>query len=138
MKKTKTRHQFHLTGDLGAKLEKLCRAPGTNKSALVAKAVEAFLEHRGECELDQRYGQRLDRMSRDITRVRHDNEMILESLALFIRFSITLNANTPPPDKATQAIAQERFLKFTEQVGRQIASGKSVLAPTSDQSKETP
>ena len=46
MKTTKTRHQFHLTAELGAKLEKLCRAPGTNKSALVAKAVEAAKETR--------------------------------------------------------------------------------------------
>jgi hypothetical protein len=45
-------------------------------------------------------------------------------LALFIRFSITLHAHTPVPDKATQSIAQERFDKFVEQVGRQIASGK--------------
>jgi predicted DNA-binding protein len=125
MQVAKTRHQFHLTPGLSEKLERLSRRPGATKSDIIAKAFEAFLERRGESELDQRYAQRLDRLSRDLGHVRRDIEMILESLALFIRFSITLNAHTPAPDKATQAIAQERFLKFVDQVGRQIAGGKS-------------
>ncbi|TKB05649.1 MAG: CopG family transcriptional regulator, partial [Mesorhizobium sp.] len=76
----------------------------------------------------RRYGVRLDRLSRDLAHVRRDSEVILESLALFIRFSITLHAHTPVPDRATQAIAQERFEKFVEKVGRQIASGKKSLS----------
>jgi hypothetical protein len=65
--------------------------------------------------------------------LRRDVEIVLESLALFIRFSITLNAHTPAPDKATQAVAQERFQKFVEQVGRQIAAGKKSLGPKPDE-----
>ncbi|CDX12224.1 conserved hypothetical protein [Mesorhizobium plurifarium] len=127
MKSHRIRHQFLLEPELSEKLDNLSRDPSTTKSAVVAKAVEAFIERRGENELDRRYGVRLDRLSRDLAHVRHDTEMILESLALFIRFSITLHAHTPVPDRATQAIAQDRFDKFVEQVGRQIASGKSSL-----------
>lgn len=127
MKNGKKRHQFSLDGALSDKLETLCRRPGTTKSEIVAKAVEAFLEMRGEREIDRRYGRRLDTLSRDLGRVRRDAEMILESLALFIRFSITLNAHTPLPDEATQAIARERFFRFVDQVGRQMASGKTSL-----------
>ncbi|CDX37947.1 CopG family transcriptional regulator [Mesorhizobium sp. LCM 4577] len=127
MKSHRIRHQFLLEPELSEKLDNLSRDPSTTKSAVVAKAVEAFIERRGENELDRRYGVRLDRLSRDLAHVRHDTEMILESLALFIRFLITLHAHTPVPDRATQAIAQDRFDKFVEQVGRQIASGKSSL-----------
>ncbi|EKF39857.1 CopG/DNA-binding domain-containing protein [Nitratireductor indicus C115] len=127
MKPERIRHQFLLDPELSRKLDQLSRNPSTTKSEIVAKAVEAFIDHRGENELDRRYGRRLDRLSRDLDHVRRDAEMILESLALFIRFSITLHAHTPVPDKATQAIAQERFRKFVEQVGRQIASGKRSL-----------
>lgn len=127
MKSQRVRHQFLLEPELSEKLDNLSRDPSTTKSAVVAKAVEAFIERRGENELDRRYGVRLDRLSRDLAHVRHDTEMILESLALFIRFLITLHAHTPVPDRATQAIAQDRFDKFVEQVGRQIASGKSSL-----------
>ncbi|OHV86668.1 CopG family transcriptional regulator [Mesorhizobium sp. ORS 3428] len=131
MKPHRIRHQFLLDPELSEKLDDLSRDPSTTKSAVVAKAVEAFIERRGENELDRRYGVRLDRLSRDVARIRHDAEMILESLALFIRFSITLHAHTPVPDKATQAIAHERFDKFVEQVGRQIASGKRSLGKES-------
>ncbi|MUT31344.1 MULTISPECIES: CopG family transcriptional regulator [Mesorhizobium] len=127
MKTYRIRHQFLLDPELSERLENLSRDPSTTKSAIVAKAVEAFIERRGENELDRRYGVRLDRLSRDLIQVRRDAEMILESLALFIRFSITLHAHTPVPDKATQAIAQDRFDNFVEQVGRQIASGKRSL-----------
>lgn len=125
MQAKKTRHQFLLDPALSEKFERLCRHPGAKKSDLVAKAVTAFLDRRGESELDQRYAKRLDRLSRDIAHVRRDVETALESLALFIRFVITLNAHTPVPDKATQAVANERFLKFIDQVGRQIAGGRS-------------
>ncbi|MER9145648.1 CopG family transcriptional regulator [Mesorhizobium sp. M0871] len=127
MKSHRIRHQFLLEPALSEKLETLSRNPSTTKSAIVAKAVEAFIERRGENELDNRYGRRLDRLSRDLDHIRADIEVILESLALFMRFSITLHAHTPVPDRATQAIAQERFDKFVEQVGRQIASGKRSL-----------
>lgn len=127
MKPARIRHQFLLDPELSEKLAQLSRNPSTTKSEIVAKAVQAFIDQRGENELDRRYGKRLDRLSRDLDHVRRDAEMILESLALFIRFSITLHAHTPVPDKATQAIAQERFQKFVEQVGRQIASGKRSL-----------
>jgi predicted DNA-binding protein len=133
MKAERIRHQFLLEPALSEKLEALARRPGATKSEIVAKAIEAFIERRGENELDQRYAKRLDRISREIEHVRRDVDVVLESLALFIRFSITLNAHTPAPDKATQALAQERFQKFVEQVGRQIAGGKRSLGPKGEE-----
>ncbi|WP_054310775.1 hypothetical protein [Mesorhizobium sp. 1M-11] len=127
MKPSRIRHQFSLDAELSEELVNLSRNPSTTKSAILAKAVKNLVEQRGENELDRRYGIRLDRLSRDLGHVRRDVEIILESLALFIRFSITLHAHTPVPDKATQAIALERFDKFAEQVGRQIASGRRSL-----------
>lgn len=129
MKTERIRHQFLLDSDLSEKLDRLAAHPSTTKSEIVAKAVEAWIERRGESELDQRFRQRLDRLSRDVERIRRDVEIVLESLALFIRFTITLNAHTPAPDKATQRQAQERFQKFVEQVGRQIAAGGKSLGP---------
>jgi predicted transcriptional regulator len=136
MKAGRIRHQFLLEPALSEKLEQLARRPGATKSEIVAKAVEAFIERRGENELDQRYSKRLDRLSRDIDRMRRDVEIVVESLALFIRFSITLNAHTPAPDKATQAIAQERFQKFVEQVARQISGGKKSLGAKGEENSQ--
>lgn len=127
MTAAKIRHQFLLDADLSARLNKLSQHPGTTKSAVIAKAVTALLDRRGETELDTRFRTRLDRMSAQLSRLERDQRILLESLALFIRFEITLNAHTPAPDKATQAVARERFQKFIEQVGRKFASGKRSL-----------
>lgn len=132
MTSARIRHQFFLDADLSERLERVSRHPGTTKSAVIAKAVQDLLDRRGENELDARFRTRLDRMGNQLSRLECDNQILLESLALFIRFVITLNAHTPAPDKATQAVAQERFQKFIEQVGRQIASGKRSLGRGDD------
>lgn len=92
MKSRKIRHQFLLDNEQSAKLEQLCRRSSVTKSNFVARAIEVFLESRNESETDKRYAQRLNRISRNLSQVRSDTEMILESLALFIRYSITMNA----------------------------------------------
>ncbi|MDD4616383.1 MAG: CopG family transcriptional regulator [Alphaproteobacteria bacterium] len=134
MSNKKIRHQFLLEPDLSEKLESLCRLPGATKTDVVAKAIRAFIDRRGETEIDQRYAKRLDNLSADLRHVRRDAEMILESLALFIRFSIALNASKPLPDKAAMAIAHERYLRFVDEIGRRMAQGKKPFA--ADDQKE--
>lgn len=124
MKNKKIRHQFLLEPDLTEKLESLCRLPGATKTDVVAKALRAFIDRRGETEIDQRYAKRLDSISSSMVHIRSDVEMILESLALFIRFNIAMNAAKPMPDKAAYASAHERYLRFVDLVGRHIAQGK--------------
>lgn len=121
MRHHKIRHQFYLDLALSSKLEEVARR--TSKSEVIARAVVSFLEQRGENELDKRYGLRLDRISRELSLIRQNLEVCIESLALFIRFVITLNAHIPAPDKATQAVAQERFHNFIDQVGKHVAGG---------------
>ena len=94
----------------------------------MAKALEAFLDRRGQSEEDSRYSERLDRLSRENGRIRRNTELLIESLAVFIRYCFMMNANKPVPDKTAQAVANETFLKYVNQVGRQIAKGKSLLA----------
>jgi len=135
----KIRYQVFVDEDMAEKIETFCRQARITKSSLINKAVIANFEQRGETEIDQRYCKRLDKLSDDLERLRsvlelprrdlehiqRDVEMILESLALFIRFSIAINAYMPMPDKATMAVAHERYLRFVDQVGHQIARGRS-------------
>ncbi len=124
MKTTKIRHQFLLESALSEKLEMLCRRSRSSKGAVVAKAIETFIERRGVSELDERFAKRLDQHSRDLGKARSEIEMILESLALFIRYSVYLTYHMPLPDRAGQAFAHKRYEDFVEEVGRRIARGK--------------
>ena len=58
--------------------------------------------------------------------------VLLSSLALFVRYQLTVTAPLPEADKAAQAVGRERFRRFVDQVGRQLATGRSIGARASD------
>jgi len=122
-KQFKTRHQLYLSADVAEKLEALAAKPGASKSAILADAVQAWLTRRGTKELDDRFALRLDRVSAQLARIERDQQILLESLALFIRYYLTINAPLPEPDQAARAVGRDRFQAFIDQVGRHIARG---------------
>jgi hypothetical protein len=109
---------------LSDRLEALARAPGASKSALLAAAVGAWLDRRGTDELEQRFARRLDRLSDQLARIERDGQVQVESLALFIRYMLAVNAPLAEEDEAGRTIARERFAAFVERVARQLASGR--------------
>ena len=127
MKPRKIRHQLFLDPAISAQLEELAAKPGASKSAILADAVEAWLNRRGSHELDDRFGQRLNRMSAQLNRIERDEMVLLESLALFVRYQLMVTAPLPEPDAAIRAIGRDRFQAFVDQVGRQMADGRRSL-----------
>jgi len=123
----KPRHHLYLDDELTAQLEALAAKPGSSKSAIVADALRQYLARRGAHDIDEALKIRLDRQSRQMERLERDGQVLLESLALFIRYQLTVTAPLPEPDKAARAVGQERFQKFIDQVGRQIAGGNRTL-----------
>src|SRR3546814_3080287 len=55
------RHQLFLGEDLSARLEALAAKPGASKSAILADALTAWLNRQAASELENKFGQRLDR-----------------------------------------------------------------------------
>jgi len=128
----KVRHQLFLPPPLSDRLEALAARPGASKSAVLADAVTAWLNRRGASELEDRFSLRLDRLTGAISRVERDSQVILETLALFIRFELAIQAPLAENDHAGRAAAKARFEAFVAQVGRQVASGVRTLSPSSE------
>ena len=125
----KPRHNIYIDEETSAELEALAAKPGASKSAIITDAIRHYIRHRGAHVLDEALRIRLDRLTRENNLIRRDIDVLTESLAFFVRLYLTFNAHTPIPDKATRAVAQERYQKFVEQVGRRIAGGKRSLGP---------
>lgn len=123
------RHQLFLPPALSERLEALARAPGVSKSRILAQALGQFLERKGADEVELRFAQRLDRLSNQLARIERNGHVELESLALFIRYMLTVNAPLPEGDKAAQAIGRDRFAAFVERVGQSLAIGRLTLLP---------
>lgn len=123
----KPRHHLYLDNELTAKLDALASKPGTSKSAIVADALRSYLTRRGAKELDDLLKVRLDRVTTQLGRIERDIQILLESLALFIRYEFTVTAPLPEADQAAaRAVAQDRYQAFIEQVGRRIAAGRTI------------
>lgn len=123
----KPRHHLYLDDELTAKLDALAAKPGTSKSAIVADALRAYLARRGAKELDDLLKVRLDRVTTQLGRIERDIQILLESLALFIRYSFSVTAPLPESEQAAaRAVAQDRYQAFIEQVGRRMAAGRTV------------
>jgi hypothetical protein len=121
----KMRYQLFLEPRLAKRLEELAAKPGVARSDILVAALDAWLTRQGSHELDDRFGNRLDRMSLQISRAGRDIQVLLESLSLFIHQQFCLNAQLPEPDAAARAIGRDRFERFIDQIGRQMAIGAS-------------
>lgn len=99
-----------------------------SRSAIVEAAVTSFLSPDGADRREAAFTRRLDRMSRQVQRLERDVGLTAETLALFIRFWLTI---TPPLPTDAQAAAQargrERFEGFVEALGRRLQKGQSFL-----------
>lgn len=123
----KVRHQLFLPKPLSDRLEALAAKPGASKSAILADAVAAWLNRRGASELDDRFSLRLDRMTTALGRIERDGHVLIETLALFVRYELAIHAPLAENDQAGRALARERFEAFVQQVGRQLAGGRRTI-----------
>jgi predicted DNA-binding protein len=123
------RHQLFLPKEVSDRLEALARAPGASKSRILAEALTAWLNRKGADEMELRFAQRLDRLSNQLARIERDGHVQLESLALFVRYMLTVNAPLPEGYEAARAVGRDRYAAFVQRVGQQLASGRlSLLA----------
>lgn len=101
---------------------------GLSRSAIVEAAVASFLSPDGADRREAAFARRLDRLSRQVQRLERSAHISTETLALFVRFWLTI---TPPLPNDAQAAAQakgrERYEGFIEALGRRIQKGRSLL-----------
>ena len=102
-------------------------ARGAIGERIVNEALRDWLARRASKEVDDLLKVRLDRISREVAAGRRDMEVVLEALALFVRYQLTVTAPLPEADAAALATGNQRFERFIAQLGRQIAGGKRTL-----------
>lgn len=106
---------------------------GLSRSAIVEAAVASFLSPDGSDRMEAAFTRRLDRLTRQVQRLERDVGISAETLALFIRFWLTI---TPPLPEDAQSSAQikgrERFEGFIETLGRRLQKGQNFLREIPD------
>lgn len=99
-----------------------------SRSAIVEAAVASFLSPDGADKREAAFARRLDRLSRQAARIERDLRVTADTLALFVRFWLTI---TPPLPSDAQAAAQikgrERYEGFVETLGKRLQKGQNFL-----------
>lgn len=122
------RMNVYFPPELLRQISDLANRKKLSRSSIVEAAVASFLSPDGADRQEAAFTRRLDRLSRQMQTLERDVGLTAETLALFIRFWLTI---TPPLPNDAQAAAQakgrERFEGFVEALGRRLQKGQSFL-----------
>ena len=124
----KARLSVYLDPEMMTQLTELAGRKQQPKSLIAEAAIMSFLTPDDADRREAALARRLDLLTRQGERLERDLWVAAETLALFIRFWLTVT--TPLPESAqaaAQAKGRERFDAFLQTVGRRLAKGKSVL-----------
>lgn len=129
----RNRMNVYFPPELLKEISDLADRKNISRSAIVEAAVLSFLSPDGVDRKEAAFARRLDRLSRQVQRLERDVGLTAETLALFVRFWLTI---TPPLPNEAQAAAQikgrERFEGFVETLGRRLQKGQSFLREIPD------
>ena len=128
----KARLSVYLDPDMMAQLAELADRKRQPKSLIAEAAIMSFLTPDNADRREAVLTRRLDLLTRQGERLERDLSVVAETLALFIRFWLTVTPPLPPSAQAAaQAAGGERFESFLEALGRRLAKGRSVLREVS-------
>jgi hypothetical protein len=110
-------------------LDLACKDRTKNKSKFTETALSQLLNPKTEDHLDTAMPRRLDRVSRDVNLIHRHQQIVIESFGLFIRHYLMMSPILPPAEQqAAQALGQQRFQRFIEQLGRRLASTSTLVS----------
>jgi hypothetical protein len=128
----KARLSVYLDPDMMARLTELADRKHQSKSLIAEAAITSFLTPDDADRREAVVTRRLDLLTRQGERLERDLWIAAETLALFIRFWLTVTPSLPESAQAAaQAKGRERFESFLETLGRRLAKGQSVLREVS-------
>lgn len=114
--------------DHAKRLDELATKKGVSKSSIVAAALTSWLSPDAGDQREAATAKRLDRLSRQFERLERDQNIQIETLALFVRYFLTVS--TPVPEahqEAAKAQGKARFEQFIEHLGRHLLRGRSLV-----------
>ena len=110
------------------RLDELAATKGVSKSSIVAAALASWLSPDAADQREAAIAKRLDRLSRQAERIERDQNIAIETLALFIRYYLTVSTPVPEAHQdAARAQGKARFEQFVEQLGRHLLRGRSLV-----------
>jgi len=115
------------------RLRAFAKRPNMSESAIVDKALTDFFEGDLHGQGGSAVSRRLDTLTRQFDRLERNDLATSETLALFIRYFLTVTPPVPESQlAAARAQGHKRFDAFVEHLGRELQSGRRLLQAAID------
>ncbi len=125
---TRARLNIFIEPEHAKRLDQVAAHKGVSKSAVIAAALASLLSPDGEDQREAAIAKRLDRLSRQFDRLERDQNVLIETVALYIRYFLTVSIPVPEgQQEAARAQGRARYLQFIEQLARHIQRGRSLV-----------
>ena len=125
---SRTRLNIFIEPNHAKRLDQLAAHKGVSKSAVIAAALASFLSPDAADQREAAMGKRLDRLSRQFDRLERDQGILIETVALYIRYFLTVSLPVPDGQQdAARAQGRARYAQFIEQLARHIQRGRSLV-----------
>jgi hypothetical protein len=131
---SRTRLNLFIEHEHAQRLEALGTMKGLSKSAIIAAALAAFLAPESGDQREAIIAKRLDRLSRQFDKLERDQNILIETLALYVRYFLTVSNPVPEAHQAAaRAQGRARFAQFIEQLGRHLLRGRSLVKDVTEE-----
>ena len=125
---SRTRLNIFIEPEHAKRLDQLAVHKGVSKSAIIAAALASFLSPDGGDQREAAMAKRLDRLSRQFDRLERDQNVLIETVALYVRYFLTVSIPVPEGHQdAARAQGRARFAQFIEQLARHLQRGRSLV-----------
>ena len=125
---SRARLNIFLEPDHARRLAQLAGMKGVSKSAIIAASLSSYLSPDGGDRREAAIAKRLDKLTRQFDRLERDQTILIETVALFVRYTLTVNAPIPAAHQdAARAQGRERFQQFVDQLARHLQKGRSLV-----------
>ncbi len=125
----KPRIAAYVTADVARRLDLAAKRPGATKSDIITEALDRFLDPARDKQLAAMVlnGQR--ELSRDFRRMAREHAVVAETLALFVRYVLTVTPPLPRSDQeSARLIGRQRYEVFVVEVGKRVASDRTLVS----------
>jgi hypothetical protein len=136
---SRTRLNIFIEPEHAKRLDRLAAHKGVSKSAVIAAALASFLSPEGGDQREAAIAKRLDRLSRQFDRLERDQNVLIETLALYVRYFLTVSIPVPEgQQEAARAQGRARYVQFIEQLGRHLQRGRSLVREVHEEFEPEP
>jgi len=125
---SRARQNLYIENEHAKRLTQLAAMKGVSKSSIIAAALASWLSPDSGDQREAAIAKRLDRLSRQFERLERDQSILIETLALYVRYFLTVSTPIVEAHQdAARAQGKVRYRQFVEHLGRHLMRGNSLV-----------